>query len=171
MNFTLRGRDVAVAVAMAAVVAVTGCSRTLTPASAFTADANSALGMTAVGVPASNTQPVYADQSGQPAEPYGEAAAGACAQPANGYGAPSYATRYGVRTVRVRAVEEQPRTYAVRHEVRHGRSTGKSVAIVAGSAGVGAAIGAIAGGGKGAAIGALAGGGGGFAYDRLTHNR
>ena len=44
------------------------------------------------------------------------------------------------------------------------------MAIVAGSAGVGAAIGAIAGGGKGAGIGALAGGAGGFIYDRLTHN-
>jgi hypothetical protein len=54
---------------------------------------------------------------------------------------------------------------------RRGRSTGKSVAIVGGSAGVGAAIGAIAGGGKGAGIGALAGGTGGFIYDRLTHNR
>ncbi len=55
---------------------------------------------------------------------------------------------------------------------RHGhrRSTGKSVAIVAGSAAGGAAIGAIAGGGKGAGIGALAGGGAGFIYDRLTHN-
>ena len=52
----------------------------------------------------------------------------------------------------------------------HGRSTGKSVAIVAGSAAGGAAIGAIAGGGKGAGIGALAGGAGGFIYDRLTHN-
>jgi hypothetical protein len=52
----------------------------------------------------------------------------------------------------------------------HGRSTGKSVAIVAGSAAGGAAIGAIAGGGKGAAIGGLAGGMGGFVYDRLTHN-
>ncbi len=50
------------------------------------------------------------------------------------------------------------------------RSTGKSVAIVAGSAGVGAAVGALAGGGKGAGIGALAGGTGGFIYDRLTHN-
>jgi len=77
-----------------------------------------------------------------------------------------------VRMVRPRvAVYEQPRTYGERREVRHGRSTGRSVAIVAGSAGVGAAIGALAGGGKGAAIGALAGGGGGFAYDRLTHNR
>ncbi len=51
----------------------------------------------------------------------------------------------------------------------HGRSKAHSVEIVAGTAGVGAAIGAIAGGGPGAAIGAIAGGAGGFAYDRLTH--
>jgi hypothetical protein len=43
-----------------------------------------------------------------------------------------------------------------------------SAAIVGGSAAGGAAIGALAGGGKGAAIGALAGGAGGLIYDRAT---
>ena len=61
-------------------------------------------------------------------------------------------------------------SYADREVVRRPRSTKKSLAIVAGSAAGGAAIGALAGGGKGAGIGALAGGAGGFIYDRLTHN-
>src|SRR5258708_5604965 len=49
--------------------------------------------------------------------------------------------------------------------VRQKRSTEKSVLIVAGSSGAGAAIGALAGGGKGAGIGAIAGGVAGLVYD------
>jgi len=54
----------------------------------------------------------------------------------------------------------------------HGdRPFSHSAAIVGGSAGAGAVIGALAGGGKGAGIGALSGAGAGLVYDRLTHKR
>ncbi|MDX2154662.1 MAG: hypothetical protein SFV54_28220 [Bryobacteraceae bacterium] len=65
-----------------------------------------------------------------------------------------------------REATAEPRSSAA--PARRTRSTGKSVAIVAGSAGVGAAIGGLAGGGKGAAIGAISGGSAGYVYDRLT---
>jgi hypothetical protein len=52
--------------------------------------------------------------------------------------------------------------------VQKTRSKKKSAAIIGGSAAAGAAIGALAGGGKGAAIGAIAGGAGGLIYDRKT---
>jgi outer membrane lipoprotein SlyB len=62
------------------------------------------------------------------------------------------------------------RHYQHRYVVKR-RSKAKSLAIVGGSAAGGAAIGALAGGGKGAGIGALAGGAAGFIYDRKTHKK
>jgi hypothetical protein len=139
--------------------------------------------------PAVGAQPVAYGQHPQAgyAMPYGTPAVN-CVDPNNpnmhyqsamyvpGQG---YGTYAPVRYETVRTVRTQPRVYRSSYVARDrdyvvrksGRSTGKSVAIVAGSAGAGAAIGALAGGGKGAAIGALAGGAGGFLYDRLTHNR
>lgn len=58
--------------------------------------------------------------------------------------------------------DDRPRVVETR------RSKKKSAAIIGGSAAAGAAIGALAGGGKGAAIGAIAGGAGGLIYDRKT---
>jgi YD repeat-containing protein len=119
-----------------------------------------------IGANTAASGPSYVTSS--PAEP--------CGQPVSAL--PSYAAPRYVRTVRsepaVYQAEDrqfaEPR-YGYTRPTHHRRSVGKSVAIVGGSAGVGAAIGAIAGGGKGAGIGALAGGAGGFIYDRLTHNQ
>jgi len=71
-----------------------------------------------------------------------------------------------VQVVRRRRYRRQRPVYVVRR-----RSHKKSAAIIGGSALGGAAIGALAGGGKGAAIGALAGGGAGLVYDRATHKK
>ncbi len=71
--------------------------------------------------------------------------------------------------------EEIARTPAVRRqaEAPHAekRSWEKEALIIGGSAGGGAAIGAIAGGKKGAGIGAAAGGIGGLVYDLLTRDK
>ncbi len=60
----------------------------------------------------------------------------------------------------------QPRPAA-----RRKRSLEREALIVAGGAGAGSAIGAVAGGGKGAAVGALSGGIAGLVYDLATRNR
>ncbi len=177
MKPRLKMSYIGVGSAVIAVLALAGCAREAAPAAAYNTGAGTTWDTSPAAVQPNSpvaapvTQAMY--DGDQQAQPYGDApAANGCAQPvAYGYATPSYASRYGVRMVRTRVIEQQPRMYEERRVVRHGRSTGRSVAIVAGSAGVGAAIGAIAGGGKGAAIGAIAGGGGGFAYDRLTHNR
>jgi hypothetical protein len=51
------------------------------------------------------------------------------------------------------------------------RSWQKEALIIGGSAGAGAAIGAVAGGKKGAAIGAVSGGVAGLVYDLATRNK
>ncbi len=90
----------------------------------------------------------------------------ALAAPSTTYAAPA------VPAVHRTAARVQPSTtVADTRVVKKERPFSHSAAIVAGSAGAGAAIGGIAGGGKGAAIGALSGGAAGFIYDRLTHNK
>lgn len=88
--------------------------------------------------------------------------------------APDAAQENAVQAV-APAPASQPRVQRVAAQpaqsVRQPRSTEKSVLIVAGSAGTGAAIGGLAGGKKGAAIGAISGGVAGFIYDRHTANR
>jgi hypothetical protein len=55
--------------------------------------------------------------------------------------------------------------------VKKQRTMKQEVLIVGGSAGAGAAIGAVAGGKKGAAVGAISGGVAGLIYDMATRNK
>ncbi len=81
--------------------------------------------------------------------------------------------RFANETVRVEPVQRVVERRVVRESprVRRRRPWEREVLIVAGSAGAGTAIGAVAGGKKGAAIGAVAGGVAGLVYDLATRNR
>lgn len=63
------------------------------------------------------------------------------------------------------------RSYPSEPQRTRERSRARELEIIGGTAAGGAAIGALAGGGKGAAIGALSGGAAAYIYDRTTRNR
>lgn len=114
--------------------------------------------------PAQNTQIPFAAAPADPVQTSTPATVASSAPVSMAPAAPAPAAP--VRTVRtsppVSEPEYRPRTVTTR------RSKKASAAIIGGSAAAGAAIGALAGGGKGAAIGAIAGGAGGLVYDRTT---
>ncbi len=90
--------------------------------------------------------------------------------------APARSVRATPAAVRIRYVEPRvvsavDRAPAPTFRAPRKRSLEREMLIVGGSAGAGAAIGAVAGGKKGAGVGALSGGIAGLVYDLATRNK
>src|SRR5688572_12004673 len=131
-----------------ATLAIIGWARTPSPASAYNTPAPAYTTPAGYAMDPNSAARTYDDR--QTANTVSYAATDPCLQPQaigsadryhEGYVYPAYTTRYSVRTVRPRVVERAAPVYEERRVRRNRRSTGKSVAIVGGSAGVGAAIG------------------------------
>ncbi len=125
--------------------------------------------------PAAMATPYSDPMSAQSASMSGYAASPALYSPGIRYfgaGQPQYNAPAPVvrRALPAQRVSVAPQSTVARRVVRE-RPFSHSAAIVAGGAGAGAAIGALAGGGKGAGIGAISGGLAGLVYDRLTHKK
>jgi outer membrane lipoprotein SlyB len=118
--------------------------------------------------PAANQQNLSPVAPATTVDPAGQAPAAASSTPSGvrrldpAPVAPTRAPAVQTRSSSTVVEDDEPRTVVTQ------RSKKKSAAIIGGSAAAGAAIGALAGGGKGAAIGAIAGGAGGLVYDRTT---
>jgi hypothetical protein len=80
-------------------------------------------------------------------------------------------TRYAAPAAAPAVVRVADSTAPVAEPAPRKRSWQKEALIIGGSAGAGAAIGAVAGGKKGAAIGAVSGGVAGLVYDLATRNK
>jgi hypothetical protein len=173
----MRDRLMAFGFAALASIATAGWMRTPTPVQVSPAALTSNF-----NVPQAGTQSLGGDVLSAP-----ETSASAVLQPAVLTNEPQQATARAAaptyQTVQYRRPvyrdrEYRNRTYRdsdyrnddYRYEGQR-RSAGKSAAIIAGSAGAGAAIGGMTGGGKGAAIGAIVGGVAGTVYDRSTYKR